>query len=364
MARWNRNRLRQRPSVPKQLLQNLVQDLVSMMENEESYSMALELVDELPDDFQAIFIENLSSVHEVKLARFFWLIIEEYQGEIQKAAQRAIEKYRLVGLAVDDWKVERQQVPAKLFKALASKTRMLGQVSLIMAWEQRNRRLDVWYFVLRFGPEGIRRYLRVTDLSIQDFLEEHDPDEVGMIEISLAEAKSLLQEAYFYNQMHHKQAARPVFQYEDCLKDKSDLYLSDIAAQALTFRLTDNQLSPHQVVNAHFVAERNGDWGLVYDLASRQSIIRRCNREVYQKMRIEESIDEERFYIMSAIENKTVRRKTADVQARVIINEDGRIEERKYEFKLNLEESEWKVSKIKIQGSREIDEDDADNPMN
>ena len=67
-----------------------------MIENEESYSMALELVDQLPAEFQDIFIENLSSVHEVKLARFFWLIIEEYTGEIQKAAQRAIEKYRLM----------------------------------------------------------------------------------------------------------------------------------------------------------------------------------------------------------------------------------------------------------------------------
>lgn len=364
MARWNRNRLRQRPSVPKQLLQNLAQDLVSMIENEESYSMALELVDQLPAEFQAIFIENLSSVHEVKLARFFWLIIEEYTGEIQKAAQRAIEKYRLVGLAVDDYRIKRQPVPGRFFKALASRTRLLGQVSLVMAWEQENKLLDVWYFGLKFGPEGIRRYLRVTDLSIPDFLEEHEPDEIGMVELSLKQAQALLQQAYFYNQAYQVPAGRPVFRYADCLKDRTPVNFSDSEVQALNLRLTEEKLNPHLIVNAYLVAEKNSDWGLIYDLSSRDSAIRRYDREAYQELRVAESFEADRLYILSAIERKIIRQKTAEVEARVVISEDSQVEERRYTFKLVLEESAWRIAQTRILRTREIDEDDPDNPLN
>ncbi|NLC08179.1 MAG: hypothetical protein GX755_09495 [Syntrophomonadaceae bacterium] len=362
MARGIKNRSRQRPSVPRHLIQNLVQDMVSMMENEESHPLALELVDQLPEELQAIFIENLSTVHQVELSRFFWLVAEEYSGEVQKAAKRALEKYRLLGLAVDDWQVNKTPIPTKLYKALISRTRLTGQVSLVMAWEQPNGLLDVRYFVLKFGPEGIQRYFRVLNLSKHGFQMEHNPSETGLVEITFAEAQYLLQESYKYNQLYGTRPARPFFQYEAWLKEETTL--APDAVEALAGKINEKKLKPQHTANAFFVAEQNQDWGLVYDLYSSRSTVCRRSREEYLQAQAAKERKENCLYLSSNIEEQVVRRKTADVQARLIVNEDFRLEERKYGFSLVLEGDNWKINRVKLLETRKIDEDDPDNPLN
>lgn len=333
-----------------------------MMENEENYPLALELIDQLPGELQAVFIENLSTVHQAELSRFFWLIAEEYQGEVQKAALRSLEKYRLAGFSVDDWKIVQPSPPDKLFMAMASRTRLLGQVSLVMAWEQPKGLLDVWYFILKYDSQGIQRYYRVANLSRRSFLEEHNPDKTGTIEIGLAEAQHLLQEAYLHNLTGGTQAARPISQYIDWVRGDSRLSPEEI--EALTFKLTEKKVKPQHAANAFLVAERNGDWGLIYDLSSRQSTIRRKSREDYLVRQMEKQHPENAFYLLSAIDNQIVRRKTAEIEACLIVNEEERVEERKYKFNLAAEEMGWKIHKVRILGSRELEEEDPGNPMN
>ncbi|NLK51208.1 MAG: hypothetical protein GX295_02005 [Syntrophomonadaceae bacterium] len=362
MTKRSRNRFRRQPGVPKHLLRSLAQDLVTMMENEENYPLALELIDQLPTELQTVFLENLSSVRQVELARFFWLIADEFEDEVQKAAQRALEKYRLAGLSVDEWKIVRPPFPQKLFMALASRTRLLGQVSLVMAWEQPKNMLDVWYFILKYDPRGIMRYLRVMNLSKEGFLEEHDPEETGIVEISFAEARHLLLEAYQHNLAGGIPAARPISQYRDWLVGESELQPEEI--EALTFKLSDKKLKPQHAVNAFFVAMRNGDWGLIYDLASRNSVVRRQPRKEYVMQHLNQDDYREIFFLQSNIESQLVQRKNAELQACLTINEEEQVEEHKYKFNLTTEGSGWKIRQVKKIGSRELDEDDPYNPVN
>lgn len=359
MTKTTRGR-RQRSGVPRHLLQNLAQDIISMVENDEGYPLALEVIDQLPEDLQSMLIENLSSVHEAPLARFFWLVAEEYSGEVKKSAQRALEKYRLAGLPLDEWKIAQPKYPDQLFMALASRTRLQGQITLVMAWKQSDGRLDVRYFVLKFNDDGIFRYFRVSDLSVDGFLAENNVRKGEMTEVSYLEACALLQEAYRHNQSGGKHAARPIFQYRRWLEEQS--VLSDEEVEKLTYRLKTGKVTPAQTVNAYFLAENSGDWGLIYDLAPHRSPVRRQPRGEYlQKQLAEKSHD--RGYLQTTIINEVVKRKTAEVLAEAVQEKEERIYKVDCVFTLYREESGWKVSRVKQSARQEIGENDPNNPL-
>jgi len=363
MRKGFRSQTRNRNGVPRYLLQNLAQDIISMMENEEGYPLALEVLDQLPEELQGVLLDNLSSVHEAPLARFFWLVREEYEGEVRRSAQRALEKYRLLGFPIDDWKVAVPQYPEQLYMALASRTRAMGQVTLILAWKQPNGKLDVRYFILKFGTGGIFRYFRVLDLSVAGFWAENNLARGEFVEVSLPEALHLLQEAYSYNRPEcGSSAARPVSQYRKWLEQPPGLSEEDI--EGLNYRLLEGKLTPVQLVNAYFVAERNGDWGLIYDLSSAKCKIRRMSRSAFIRSKLEEG-PRTPVYLHTSINKEVVRRKTAEVVASLVVkDEQDRVVENTFLFQTVKEEQGWKLHKAQRIAERVMAEEDPDNPLN
>ncbi|NPV89998.1 MAG: hypothetical protein HPY50_04390 [Firmicutes bacterium] len=352
---------RQKNGVPRHLLQNLAQDIISMVENDEGYPLALEVIDQLPEDLQAMLIENLSSVHEAPLARFFWLVAEEYEGEVKKSAQRALEKYRLAGLSLDEWRINQPQYPDQLFMALASRTRLQGQVTLVMAWRQADTKLDVRYFVLKYGDEGIFRYFRVNDLSEEGFLAENNLRKGELLQVSYAEACYLLQEAFRHNLSGGKHAARPIFQYRRWLEEEVQLTNDEI--ERLTYRLKLGKTSPAQVVNAYLLAENNNDWGLLYDLSPVRSTVRRQGRADYISGHLAGDTPG-KGYLHTSIISESIKRKTAEVRVYTVRESEDKLFKSESAFTLYREESEWKVARVKQISNQEMGENDPGNPLN
>ena len=360
MTRSTRGR-RQRNGVPRYLLHNLAQDIISMVENDEGYPLALEVIDQLPEDLQAMLIDNLSSVYEAPLARFFWLVLEEYEGEVKKSAQRALEKYRLAGLPLDEWRIPTPMYSDQLFMALVSRTRLQGQTTLVMAWKQPDGRLDVRYFVLKFNSEGVSRYFRVSDLSVEGFLAENNLRRGEMLQISYPEACHLLQEAFLHNQINGRHAARPIYQYRRWLEQPSGL--TDEEAEQLTFRLKPARVTPAQAVNAHLLAENNGDWGLIYDLAPQRSALRRQRRGDFIRQRLNEQ-PRARKYLQTSILSEGLKRRTAEVRVQAVLEAEERLYRAETAFSLYREEGEWKIAREKLLSRQEMEENDPNSPLN
>jgi len=332
-----------------------------MVETEESYPLALEAIDQLPIPLQAMLIENLSSVHAAPLARFFWLVAEEYSGDVQKSARRALEKFRLAGLPLDDWRIAGPRYPRHLFAAYASKSRIQGQITLVMAWRQLNQKLDVRYFVLKFGPEGVSRYFAVNDQSVEAFQDEQKQRQQEMVPISYEEACYLLQEAFQYNLEPGRHAARPVFQYRQWLEQPCRL--GEQAVGELTQRLTGNLLTPRQTANAYYLAEAHGDWGLLYDLAAARTTIRRQYRWEYQQQQIMQKLSP-RTYLKTRVLAEEIRKKSAELQVQLILEEEDKLLRRVQNIRLVQEAAGWRVAQVEDVLQQPLAEHDPANPLN
>ncbi|NPV27315.1 MAG: hypothetical protein HPY81_07730 [Firmicutes bacterium] len=363
MARRPSQRSKNKSTVPKRLLQSLAQDIVAMMETEEGYPLAMEIIDQLPEEVQALFIESLSSIHDPKLGKFFWLLTQEYDGEVQRAAQRCLEKFRLAGIEFE--------VPVKptttwpdecFFMAMASKTRLLGQVSLVMAWEKPSGNLDAKYFILCFNQDGIKDYFRVLDISKANFFAESQPAQVELVQLSFREAIYLLRSAYTQNLYHQKRPARGFLQYGDLLKRPVNLTEEEEAR--LFQRLGQSELRPDQVVNAYFVALRNCDWALMYNLLSPKSTARRRTRAEYVAAKVKKESKQPALFLKTTIVDQVVRKKTAEIKANLVSDEDEHLMITEYQFKLTRGDAGWLISGVRVLNQREVGPEDEENPLN
>jgi hypothetical protein len=354
---------KKKQGLPKRILQGIVKDILVLMEEEDSYPAALEVLEQLPEEAQVLLMEDLSGLRDPRLAQFLWLVKEECDGQIRTAAEKALSCFSLEGIEIKPSFLSRPDFHGEFLTALATPTRLTGRVDLIIAWNKPDGCLDVQYFHLRFGRDGIKEYIRVSDLSRQSFACEENTVYKGLVPVSLAEAVYLLKEAYWFNQVFRSRPARGITQYRYLLDGPAGL--DDKESQNLALRLSEGGLSPEMVVNAVFIALRNFDWGTVYDLLSAQAPHRVTTREKYLSRRRRcLGLFAQTAFLKSRIKRVEINGRLAEVEAYLIIDQKETLYRVEYSFKLENDGSQWLVRSFR-QGTRaRLEEEDPDNPLN
>lgn len=252
--------------IPRSLLKSLAGDIKHLMDSNEGRLFALEMMEEIPRDFRSLVIESLSGFHEKELAVFFHLLQQEYGAELERPISRALGKLRMAGVPVT--------CPAffrgRFYRAYATKTRHLGQVTVDIAWETPHGSLDVECFFLTFGPEGIHSIFALSDVAASDF--ENDRRKLtNVVDISLKEAAFLIQQSYHFNLRHMTRPGPGRFLFHKYLDMSSDLTEAEVRE---LFDKLSELLSPQQLVNSFFIALRRQDHAYVKALFDEEKLLR------------------------------------------------------------------------------------------
>ena len=113
---------------PRAMLKSLVEDINNLVGSNEGKLLVLELMEEIPAEIKTQVLESLSSFYSPRMACFFNLLIAEYGKEFESIANRALTKYSLAGLNIDD----SPPVNNHFYKAYASASRHTGRMTWIL----------------------------------------------------------------------------------------------------------------------------------------------------------------------------------------------------------------------------------------
>jgi tetratricopeptide (TPR) repeat protein len=106
--------------------------------------------------------------------------------------------------------IEESENPPRFWKGFVTDTRDIGEVDLLLMWEQGNKYKDVLVlgFLLELWHEGIKDFFsRVESKRSAERLIEHTKGRLKVVDCSLAEARRLIKEALAVN----KQYGTPIY---------------------------------------------------------------------------------------------------------------------------------------------------------
>ncbi|MGE5421623.1 MAG: hypothetical protein ACM3QW_00020 [Ignavibacteriales bacterium] len=236
---------------PRSLIKSLSEDIKSLAQTSEGRLLALEIIDEIPQDLRAHVIDGLSSFHSQEIVDFFCVIKKEYGKELEAACNRGLEKFQMAGMKIDlpDLMV------GEFFKAYVTRTRHTGQITLDVAWKDEEGLLDVECFFLSYNPDGVHGFFVISEMPIPEYQADRQtlPD---MIEISLDEACSLVKEAHEFNVRYMTRPALGRFLYNKYLEHPAGL--KDSERTKLLTKITP-ELEPQELINTFFYALRYKD---------------------------------------------------------------------------------------------------------
>lgn len=165
--------------------------------------------------------------------------------------------------------------PARFWKGFVTQSREEGEMQLILCWEQGFEYSEVrmLVFILDFWERGVKEFIldnsnkRNVDTQIQH-LRTHLPG-VTLVDCSLAEARRLLDEALSVNKWR---GTAPHKEYRHHLPTVNQL-LSGEGGEDRGLTFISPNLEPDEVVATFVTAWALGDYGLTYDLLSRNSSV-------------------------------------------------------------------------------------------
>lgn len=246
--------------VPRAILKKFQEDMVKLTGTHEGRLYILEMLEEIPFELRPAVIEGFSSFHEPAMIEFFHLVKREYGQEYDRCCKRALEKYKLMGMCVDD-PIDFQ---GSFYTAYASCSRQTGRIALDIAWDTGGNGLHVECFYLTYHTEGIHSFFVSENMSLVQYLRDRK-SAIDMIELSYEEACFLVNRAY---QMNLRSLSRPAlgkYLYEKYLQDVAPL---STQAERKLLRSVSSRLSPRQVVNSLFHCLKYQDYAYMISLLS------------------------------------------------------------------------------------------------
>lgn len=325
---------------PKSLIRSLFADIKNLMENNEGRLFALEIIEDIPHDLRPFVIESLSAFYDREFVVFLHLLKEEYGKELEGPINRALEKYQMAGICVEPPRFCR----GEFYRAFATRSRHTGQVTVDVAWRNPAGTLDVDCFFLSYSLDGLHSSFAISDMTVQDYEREREslPD---LIEISLAEASFLVQEAYGFNVKYMTRPGLGRFLFRKYL-DMSH-HLGEAEQIELLARISA-RLSPHRLVNSLFYARRRQDMSYIYSLLSGEKFPRHSLGR-----RLERLMNHRALLIEGRVSKTRVAGNNAVVKAYTISMDEEEVYHSEYSFRLKKGEDGWLIVEV-FQDSHQI----------
>ncbi len=255
-------------------------------------------INTLPERVQIALLKALAKEHHTDAADVLTAISEwSPMKEVRKEARRAL--IQLEGVRIyPQWKPAVPQplvaplsnTPLRFWKGVVTDSRNLGEVQLVLCWEQDNDEIRVLNFLLEFWQDGVKDFFTLVGSKrnaekLIDSMSDAMPD-VKVKACSLAQGRRLLLDALATNKQHgttpHRDyrnnislVNRLILEVpdlnEDSVLDDEGYYDFDEDDEELDLQ----SLEPPQVV-AHFVNALfdEDDYERAYDLLAKESPLR------------------------------------------------------------------------------------------
>ncbi len=255
--------------------------------NETEARAALTDIDNLPAATQMALLKELSRQQETDSADVLLAINELSEDKIiRKEARRSL--IRLEGAKISPrWQPPISQTPAitaatnnppRFWKGLVTQAREEGEIQLVLCWEHGYEYGEVRMltFLLDFWEQGLKDFIiedstrRNIDARIQQ-LKAKLPD-ITLVDCTLTEGKRLIEEALEVNKWR---GTTPHEEYRRHLPTVRQLILNaeDVGEDRGNIFINPN-IEPDELVATFISAWALGDYGLTYDMLTRDSALK------------------------------------------------------------------------------------------
>lgn len=255
--------------------------------NEVEARAALTDIDNLPAATQMALLKELSRQQETDAADVLLAINELSEDKIiRKEARRSL--IRLEGAKIQPrWQPQVTQAPAiavatnnppRFWKGLVTQSREEGEIQLVLCWEHGYEYGEVRMltFLLDFWEQGLKDFIieestkRNVDARIQQ-MRAKLPD-IMLVDCTLAEGKGLIEEALEVNRWR---GTTPHEDYRHHLPTVRQLILNvEDAGENRGKTFINPNLEPDELAATFIGAWALGDYGLTYDLLTRDSALK------------------------------------------------------------------------------------------
>lgn len=165
----------------------------------------------------------------------------------------------------------------RFWKGLVTNARERGEIQVILTWEQgpEYREGRILAFLLDFWQEGVKDFM--TETGTRRYIQEQlskvqNPDGITFADITVQEARSLLDEALSVNEWR---GTEPHKDYRHHLPLIRQLILNTTEPDIkLEHTFISKQQDPDEIVGNFIGAWGLGDYGLAYDLLAKDSPLR------------------------------------------------------------------------------------------
>ncbi|MDW7674404.1 MAG: hypothetical protein SCK28_07720 [Bacillota bacterium] len=255
--------------LPKKLMEKLARDLAELMDSEEGALLALQLLENLPNEAKISLISNLSMVYTPEVARFMALVLEEYPGEkLAAVAERSLKKLSLAGVPAVQKSLTSEKATAENFcYGLVSKTRLKGIVSLVLIFknDENDKAFDAYFFTLCFSEMGIKEFFFGRELNDEQIAVIMTDENYGKIDY--IDSLTLLKLAYDCNLKYDSLPALGIFIYKSLIKQTASLP-EDAAFNF--YHILAQEVNPIVLTNGICLAIRTEDYRLLDYLTENQ----------------------------------------------------------------------------------------------
>ncbi|MGI6224935.1 MAG: hypothetical protein ACOYJ1_01640 [Peptococcales bacterium] len=339
----------------------LAEELMQLAEIDGGQSTCLDIIENLPIGVQVKIIENLAKKNNSRLIAFFQLLARETEGEIQKIALRALRKYQYLGYKIKP--LIPKEINSQNVQAFVSPTRLTGACVLVFITEL-DEEYQAHYFSLFFNHLGIKEYFQYCSKNKADLLSVINKQ--GLVPIDFLSGLRLLEDAYGQNQRFKTKPASGFSQYKKFFLGRMDEAEDAQKLDKIEFKplvLAQEELNPERVINAYFLALKNMDAALVYDLTA--SILQKKFGSRGEFITNWFNPFEKYIFIKSIPINwETGQDRAKGSYKLVASNENDELEKIDFRFELIKTNGCWRLLDVKVECLSPINNEDTLNPLN
>jgi len=245
-------------------------------------------------------------------------------------------------------------------KAFVTQERAAGMCRLFLIWQRgrRRRSLQVHQYLLCFNHEGIKDY-QVEDISYLGLRGWENRLGYPMVSLGLAEAASLIKDAYEQNKRYRTKAPSGIGSSHLLL----DFDTEGVEPSRISYGLFPPKVNVEMFTNIYLSALKRLDWGLLYDLAHGERQSKLGTRLDY--LRNHEDELSQCTFLRTGITAVEVQGRISWVKAYVILSTPGdELLRIYYQLKILEENSYYYVVDLRELDREELTPSHRDNPLN
>ncbi|KJS87400.1 MAG: hypothetical protein JM58_04420 [Peptococcaceae bacterium BICA1-8] len=334
----------------------LAKELLVLTELDGAQSTCLNIIENLPSDIQLKITINLSKTNNPKLIPLFQLISREMEGEIQRIAVKTLRKFEYLGHKASP--LDPLQFSFLDVQAYVSPSRLQGSCVLVFMMKME-KEYNAYYFSLAFNHLGIKEYFQHTSSNKEELLKIIEKQ--NLRSINYFSAQTLLQDAYKQNQRFGTKVASGLSQYKHFLTNNTKVEAKENSRELL--RLSAKEVTPERLINAYFLALKNMDAALVYDIAAPSLQNKFGDRDDFLANWVHPF---EKYSFIKSIPLGWINgENNASCQYQIIgSNENDELKKIDFNFDLEKNNEQWCIAGVKIECFSPINDGDPLNPLN